>query len=151
MRTVILSFIAKISLLVSLIFTSILVYGQNSHLVLTSGLVAMHLEEYRIASRSIQGATSADLTNDMSIAEVPAISVLYVSPGPVGGDFKVKITASQKGDIRVRVLNRSGKLLKRIGVRRNEPIVFGSDLHPGNYIIEIIQGNIRKIQKLVKI
>ncbi len=79
------------------------------------------------------------------------IMVLNVSPNPTVGDFRVRVSSKEKGNITVRILDLTGKLIRRMATVRNETIVFGSDLNPGNYIMEVIQGNHRRIQKLVKL
>ncbi len=102
-----------------------------------------------IGPRQSARTTIAENTN--SIRPASETMTVQVLPNPTAGDFKVKIFTNDNAPINIRILDISGRLLKRIDSKRNETISFGNDLKPGNYIMEVIQGGTRKIQQLVKL
>jgi hypothetical protein len=75
---------------------------------------------------------------------------VYPNPGSSSFIFDIKARSSSTVTIMIRDIN--GMLvMARKGFSVNEPIKIGSDLMKGIYTAEIIQGNERKILKLIKL
>ncbi len=140
----------KLLLLIVLCASSMFGHGQNAQLNIISVFRTAYLEAYQNKIENEPGLFENDVMSSMPVPTATGIMILFVSPDPCEGDFKVKIATAQKIGISIRVFNTSGKLLRRMAAKRNEAVFFGNDLRPGNYIMEVIQGNTRKIQKLVK-
>jgi trimeric autotransporter adhesin len=103
------------------------------------------------------GSCSSVLERRNSIVQeavlTPVISLaIKAYPNPSTSHFNMLIeTEDRKTAINVRVLNISGKLVE---VKRNivagQTIQLGNNYMPGMYIVEVIQGEKKKITKLVK-
>jgi hypothetical protein len=98
----------------------------------------------REANNSTVGLKGTVLEN------TPGIQV-NVYPNPTVTDFKVQVLSPDNQQVTVRILDMQGRELKRINTRPGQLTSIGKDLHHGNYIMEVIQGDKRNTQKLIKL
>jgi hypothetical protein len=86
------------------------------------------------------------------IEEKPGEAFLIsASPNPATGTFRIAIQSNSSQPIDLRISDLSGRTVEII---RNSPsknsVFVGGKLRPGTYFIEGIQGNKRKVIKVVK-
>ncbi len=81
---------------------------------------------------------------------VDALSV-QVFPNPAVSDVKLMVKTTMKEQITVRVLDLQGRELHRMIIMPDALKSFGSNLKAGAYMIEVLQGNKRTVQKLIKL
>jgi hypothetical protein len=90
-------------------------------------------------------AKSANETNTLS----DALSV-NVYPNPTTTDFKLQILTAGKEEISVRVLDMTGRFYKQLTVMPYQTINLGAELKAGAYMLEVKQGGVRKVVRVVK-
>jgi hypothetical protein len=73
-----------------------------------------------------------------------------VIPNPSKQIFNLEILSSSNEKIEVKLYDITGRFISKLGAVKNQVYSFGEDLHPGIYMIEIIQGRQRKTIKVVK-
>lgn len=75
-----------------------------------------------------------------------------ISPNPTDHVFRIQVTSSSNELITVRILDMNGKV-RSVDTRlsKSNIITVGSGLSGGTYMAEVIQGNSRKVFKLVKL
>lgn len=81
---------------------------------------------------------------------VEAIDVT-VFPNPTYQNFRVKVAAAAKGKVMVNVTDITGRSVTKLSARAGELIEFGHNFKAGTYFVEVIQGNERKVVKVVKL
>ena len=64
--------------------------------------------------------------------------------------FNLQINSGSKAKIAVKLLDISGRLISTMTGEKNQSIRFGANLKPGLYMVEVIQGNQRRVYKVVK-
>jgi hypothetical protein len=75
-----------------------------------------------------------------------------VFPNPTVSDFKIRLTSTDRNKLaRVRVLDLQGRELLRMNLMPEGLTSFGSQLKPGTYLVEVVQGTLRTVQKLIKL
>jgi hypothetical protein len=74
-----------------------------------------------------------------------------VFPNPSSNYFNVKAVSGNQERIFVRVLDLQGRIVKELNMKSNEVKQVGDNLKPGNYILQLVQGNKTKTTKLIKI
>lgn len=74
-----------------------------------------------------------------------------VFPNPSSNYFNVKAVSGNQERIFVRVLDLQGRIVKELNMKSNEVKQVGDNLKPGNYILQVVQGNKTKTTKLMKI
>ncbi len=76
-----------------------------------------------------------------------------VMPNPTYSDFRLIVSSNdKKAPIHLRLLDISNKVIEvKSGINSGETITIGSDYMKGVYICELIQGDKRKVVKLVKL
>jgi hypothetical protein len=75
-----------------------------------------------------------------------------VFPNPTVSDFKLRVKSLDKNSqVTVRVLDLQGRELSRMLMMPDALKTFGSNLKPGAYFIEVLQGDKRTVQKLIKL
>ena len=73
-------------------------------------------------------------------------------PNPSISEFNLKVISNDKNSqVTVRLLDMQGRELKRILVMPDNLKSFGNDLKAGTYLVELLQGNNRLVQKLIKL
>jgi hypothetical protein len=75
---------------------------------------------------------------------------VQVFPNPTASQFNLQVSTSAKDLIKVRLLDMSGRELKRYTVSPFEKNTIGADLKAGSYLLEVTQGSNRKTEKLIK-
>jgi hypothetical protein len=111
-------------------------------------------------SSSITSSTSASAVAVIDTAvkrpayvhtESPALTV-KAYPNPSSYYFNVAVQGGSTNEpMTLRVIDFSGRLLQvKTGVTANNTLQIGQDLAPGTYVIELIQGNKKAEQKVIK-
>jgi hypothetical protein len=88
-----------------------------------------------------RGNTPAETLQSMDV---------QVFPNPTASQFNLQVSTSAKDLIKVRLLDMSGRELKRYTVSPFEKNTIGADLKAGSYLLEVTQGANRKTEKLIK-
>jgi hypothetical protein len=77
---------------------------------------------------------------------------VQVFPNPTVSDYKVKVRSLDKNSqVTVRILDLQGRELSRMTMMPEELKTFGSKLTAGAYFMEVLQGEKRAVQKLIKL
>ena len=76
---------------------------------------------------------------------------LVAMPNPSAKGFMINVTGDAGSQLMLRVMDLSGRIIETKNVTSNQSIRIGDNYHAGMYFAEIVQGNERKIVKLVKI
>ena len=76
---------------------------------------------------------------------------LVAMPNPSAKGFMINVTEDAGSQLMLRVMDLSGRIIETKNVTSNQSIRIGDNYHAGMYFAEIVQGNERKIVKLVKI
>lgn len=87
-------------------------------------------------------------------AVVPAQQLFGVNvyPNPTRSDFKVEIKGSDNTPVSIKITDMSGRPAGSVKVIRKGSVTsVGQELKAGSYFVEIIQGNNRKVVKLIKL
>jgi hypothetical protein len=90
--------------------------------------------------------TEANIENNLS----QTLDV-NVFPNPSSNYFNVKAISGNQESIFVRVFDLQGRIVKELNMKSNEVKQVGDNLKPGNYILQMVQGNKTKTTKLMKI
>ncbi|MBC7534275.1 MAG: T9SS type A sorting domain-containing protein [Ferruginibacter sp.] len=85
------------------------------------------------------------------ITAAPEKFEITIAPNPSKGNFKVQVNTADKNTINFRLLDLQGREIKKFKILPGQPILFGSELKAGTYIIEVNQGKISHTQKLMKL
>ena len=77
---------------------------------------------------------------------------LKAFPNPTNSEFTIQLTNSERfGKLIVRVMDLSGRIIEiKNSVQPNTNFKLGASYRPGIYIIEIQQGDQRKMLKVIK-
>ena len=73
-----------------------------------------------------------------------------VYPNPTTTDFKLQVLTAGKEEISVRVLDMTGRFYKQLTVMPYQTINLGAELKAGAYMLEVKQGGVRKVVRVVK-
>jgi hypothetical protein len=84
------------------------------------------------------------------INNTPSSMEVTVFPNPTTSLFNVKVTTSSVEKAKARLLDVQGRLIKTISINPNETITLGTDLKSGVYMLEVLQGEERKMVRVVK-
>jgi len=76
---------------------------------------------------------------------------LQVYPNPTTSSFRVQVYGQANDQATIRVMDLQGRELSRKIVMAGTMHSFGSDLKAGTYLVEVLQGGKRTVQKLVKL
>ncbi|HCY89756.1 MAG TPA: hypothetical protein DHV17_05800 [Chitinophagaceae bacterium] len=76
---------------------------------------------------------------------------LQVYPNPTTTSFRVQVSGQVNEQATIRVMDLQGRELSRKIVMAGSVHSFGSDLKAGTYLVEVLQGCKRTVQKLVKL
>jgi hypothetical protein len=72
-------------------------------------------------------------------------------PNPSARGFMLNVTGDPTSQLVLRVMDISGRIIETKNVTSNQSIRIGDNYRAGMYFAEILQGNERKVVKLVKI
>ncbi|MFM7709784.1 MAG: T9SS type A sorting domain-containing protein [Ferruginibacter sp.] len=76
---------------------------------------------------------------------------VVIYPNPTTTYFNLQIKSADKSnEVRLRVLDVQGRVIKTMLAASQSQINIGSELKPGVYMLEAIQGDVRKISRMVK-
>lgn len=75
---------------------------------------------------------------------------IKVFPNPTVNQFNLQVLTAGKSAIHVNVSDMQGRRLKNITVMPYQTIQLGADLKAGSYLVEVIQGDKRTTQKILK-
>ena len=101
-------------------------------------------------------ATDNFVEEDRILAEATAaenesgILILQMPPAENDGRFVIKVSAPDLQHIRVRIVDKKGKLIKRMGINRDGLLSFDYHFNFLPYYIEVVQGEKRRLQFLAK-
>ena len=104
-------------------------------------------------------AVSAHLAHGCSLGSCDNTNLSYISgnelivtvaPNPTKTEFHMKISGAPNLSVLVTIFDISGRKIKQFKTNPDQIITTGSELIPGIYIAEIIQGNDKKTVKLIK-
>jgi len=76
-------------------------------------------------------------------------AIIY--PNPTMDAFQLIVKSSKKSNIiKARIIDSQGRRIKTFTLNSNEIVSFGNELHPGVYLVEVIEGDNVKMIKVVK-
>jgi hypothetical protein len=98
------------------------------------------------------GAASI-ITKGTTEKETPGNGKLAIVaiPNPSAKGFMLNVTGNAESQLKLQVMDISGRIIETKNVTSNQTIRIGDNYRAGIYFAEIVQGNERKIVKLVKI
>ena len=76
---------------------------------------------------------------------------IVAMPNPSAKGFMLNVTGDATSQLRLRVMDISGRIIETKNVTSNQTFRIGDNYRAGIYLAEIVRGNERKIVKLVKI
>ncbi|SHG44839.1 Por secretion system C-terminal sorting domain-containing protein [Flavobacterium fluvii] len=88
--------------------------------------------------------------NEKSTIESASFDV-KVYPNPSNNQFTLVVEGASNEKTEVIVYDMLARMVKRIEKNNNQPIVFGQELSPGQYLTVIKQGNDTKVVNLIKL
>jgi hypothetical protein len=80
-------------------------------------------------------------TEDMTVS---------VYPNPTTTAFRINLNTLSKDVVKVRVMDMQGRMVKCYTLVASQQMSFGNDLKAGSYMVEFIQGDKKKVQRLMK-
>ncbi len=88
----------------------------------------------------------------ISTVILPAVEAIAVNvyPNPSVSNFNLKVITAEKEIIHVRILDIQGRVYKTFTVLPYQTTAVGADLKAGAYLLEVRQGVILKLSKIVK-
>ena len=103
--------------------------------------------------RSASGSRTAatNLKTDSQEKIISGTMEVNIAPNPSRENFKLKVISPNKETINVKLLDLQGRELKKLNLSAGQLFIFGSELKPGTYILEVNQGKTRHTEKLMKL
>jgi hypothetical protein len=92
----------------------------------------------------------AKTTNTTINQNQEPILELKVSPNPTTSYFKAQVITSGLENVNLRLMDIEGRLIRKEVVEANGNLNFGSELKPGVYILEALQGEMKRVVRVVK-
>jgi hypothetical protein len=92
------------------------------------------------------GKASLPVTKNLGLENMN----LSVFPNPTTTEFRLNVNTSGKEQITVRVWDAQGKMMKTMKMMPYETIKFGNELKTGSYMVEVLQGNKKRTQRVIK-
>jgi hypothetical protein len=89
----------------------------------------------------------AGKTTDITLSGVEPL----VYPNPSQSDFKIVWNTGSAESCKITIRDMQGRNVGQYLAAANRMISVGQQLKPGNYIIEIVQGTVRRTMKVVKL
>ncbi len=81
----------------------------------------------------------------------PSSIDVKVFPNPTASSFKLQVIDNvSMSRINIKVLDVQGRLIKTLRLNPNETVTLGSDFKPGVYMLEVNQGGVKKVVRVVK-
>ncbi len=106
-----------------------------------------------VCAETFAGKTEVKQNNNAKIKTEPASTAFNVNvfPNPSVNEFKLQVTTREEQPIIVKLFDLQGRQLKTLRIMPNEITKIGNDLKAGVYMLEIIQGENKSVQKLLKL
>ncbi len=106
---------------------------------------------YNACPNSIIGTTPV-VTGRVEAVEITKPLSLGVSvyPNPTTSSFKVKVKAVSAEKLHIKLMDMAGRYLKLYQIMPGEDLNFGNELRAGVYMIEVTQGNLKSVERLMK-
>lgn len=82
---------------------------------------------------------------------VPVDFNIKAWPNPSNQEFALDITGSSTEKVHIRITNNYGQVVQQMTTTTNQVVSFGEKLKAGVYYVEVRQGEIRKLVKLIKL
>ena len=96
-----------------------------------------------------QGSTGNPLTKGINTVSTGNLEVkLY--PNPTINNFNMQVLTGNEKEVRVRIMDVQGRMIKSLIAIPYQTINIGNDLKPGVYMVELKQGNEVKTERVVK-
>ncbi|MFT3908954.1 MAG: Ig-like domain-containing protein [Ferruginibacter sp.] len=102
-------------------------------------------------TRNEASAPLTKLTKEIKLTEVVSKMELVIGSNPSVYEFKLKVKTASQEKIKLRIFDLLGRELSTMRIMPNEAVQFGSHLKSGVYIIEVIQGEERKTERIIKL
>jgi uncharacterized delta-60 repeat protein len=103
-----------------------------------------------IATRIVTATTKLNTDQTFNQKAIGGLEVT-VGPNPSSYHFTLVIKSNSKETLSLRVADAIGRTIERkAGIAQNSTLQLGHVYRPGMYIIEVVQGNERRLLKLVK-
>jgi parallel beta-helix repeat protein len=107
---------------------------------------------------SSMNASAAAVTNTAAkgpgyVNTEPAKLTVKAYPNPGSKYFNVTVQGGSTSEtMTLRILDLSGRILQvKTGITTNSTLQIGQDLAPGSYVLELVQGNKKAEQKVIKV
>jgi hypothetical protein len=101
----------------------------------------------------LQACPSA-FTSTTPTAKVAAVATddmtVSVYPNPTTTEFRINLNTHSSDVVKVRVMDMQGRMVKSYTLAASQQMSFGNDLKAGSYMVEFIQGDKKKVQRLMK-
>jgi len=88
--------------------------------------------------KTVTGSTAANLE-------------LRVYPNPTTSSFRLQALSSDPGKMEVRIMDVQGRKFSQAFMMPGETLTLGSELKPGAYMVEVLQGNKTKVARVIKL
>jgi hypothetical protein len=93
--------------------------------------------------------TSTEPTSKTVAAATEEMTV-SVYPNPTTTEFRINLNTRSSEVVKVRVMDMQGRMVKAYTLAASQQMTFGNDLKAGSYMVEFIQGDKKKVQRLIK-
>jgi hypothetical protein len=108
---------------------------------------------YNACPNSIVGTTPVT-TGKVEEAKVEVAKPLSlgvsVYPNPTTSSFRVKVKAVSAEKLHIKLMDMAGRYLKVYQIMPGEDLNFGNELKAGVYMIEVTQGKLKSVERLMK-
>ena len=124
----------------------------NQFITLTVGqsAVPLHLSHGDILGSCTP--STGTITKSSVVMEILNRGIaINVMPNPSAGNFTLRVIGNENEPTIFKVLDITGRIVERKTVKANQTFEFGENYRAGIYFAEIVQGEERKVVKLVKI
>jgi hypothetical protein len=106
-----------------------------------NSIATLYIEPCNIGGKTTNPVTKVKGLENMNIK---------VFPNPTTNEFHLNVNTTITNQITVRILDIHGRMMKFIKMMPEETIKFGNDLRSGSYIVEVLQGNKKITQRVIK-
>lgn len=116
------------------------------------GLNGCRASSTRILSVKVASCTEAPAGKTGNLDNIfveESSNTIY--PNPSTSSFSLKINGTVKGNVQVNIYDLTGRKHQSLRMNASETVSFGQNLKPGTYMVEVINGNSRKVSKIVKL
>jgi hypothetical protein len=135
------------------VFSNLTPNAQGQIVVTISGTgTNNYLNGFTLTESYVPASTTTTNAQQAKVA-VAESSTLQVSafPNPAQQSFTLQLKGSTNKPVQVRVIDATGKIVEaKQNIASNTPLSLGAAYKAGVYYAEVIQGNTRKVVKLVK-